>query len=190
MALLHAAITQPPLRAATILPEEPDEDDVAQGRLVILCGLPGSGKTGEAKRIEDQYSAVRLCPDEWMVALSIDRYCEAARELIERLQWHLARRLLTLGQRVVIEWGAWFRADRDRLRTEARALGAAVELRFLDAPLDVLWERVQAREVDGVVNGTPLCRADMEAYASVFQAPDAEELDQYDAPYRPAEDGA
>ena len=153
---------------------------------MILCGLPGSGKTSEAKRIEAEYGAVRLCPDEWLTALGIDRFDEAARDRIERLQWQFARRLLTLGRRVVIEWGFWGRVERDRLRTGARALGAAVELRFLDAPLDVLCERVQAREADGVVNGRPLCRDDLEAYAAVFQAPDAEELGLYD----PAEGGA
>jgi predicted kinase len=162
---------------------------VAGGRLVILCGLPGSGKTAEAKRIEDQYGAVRLCPDEWMAVLGIDRFSAAVRERIERLQWQLARRLLTLGQRVVIEWGVWRRFERDLLREGARAVGAAVELRFLDAPLDVLWSRVQAREADGVANGPPLCRDDMERYAAGFQAPDAEELALYDAPDRPANSG-
>lgn len=159
---------------------------MAQGRLVILCGLPGSGKTAEAKRIEDRYDAVRLCPDEWMAALGFDRFDEAVRDRIERLQWDLARRLLTLGGRVVIEWGTWGRVERDRLRAGARAVGAAVELRFLDAPLDALWERVRTREADGVANGPPLCRDDLEAYAAVFQAPDAEELDLYDAPDLPA----
>jgi predicted kinase len=163
---------------------------MTKGRLVILCGLPGSGKTTEAKRIEAQYRAVRLGSDEWMAALAIDRFDETVRDRIERLQWQVAGRLLTLGQRVVIEWGVWTRAERDRLRAEARAVGAAVELRFLDAPLDVLWERVRVREADGVANGRPLRRDDLEAYVAAFEAPDAAELDLYDAPALPTEDGA
>lgn len=155
---------------------------MAKGRLVILCGLPGSGKTTAAKRIEAQYGAVWLGSDEWMVALGIDRFDEPFRERLERLQWDLARRLLTLGQRVVLEWGAWARVERDRLRTGAREIGAAVELCFLDAPLDVLWDRVRAREAEGVPNGRPLRRDDLEAYAAAFEAPGGEELDLYDAP--------
>jgi predicted kinase len=161
---------------------------VARGRLVILCGLPGSGKTTVAKCLEERHGAIRLCPDAWMAELGVDRFDGTVRERIERLQWQFARRLLTLGQRVLIEWGAWERAQRDLLRDGARAVGAAVELRVLDAPLEVLWERVQVREADGVAQGRPLTRADMTAYSASFQAPDAEELALYDAPDPPASD--
>ncbi len=37
--------------------------------LVVVCGLPGSGKTTHARRLEHEIDAERLCPDEWMQAL-------------------------------------------------------------------------------------------------------------------------
>lgn len=43
-------------------------------RLVIVCGLPGSGKTTLAKALESKVKAVRFSPDEWMDALSVDIY--------------------------------------------------------------------------------------------------------------------
>ncbi len=43
---------------------------------------------------------------------------------------------------LVIEWGTWAREERDVLREGASALGAGVELRFLDEPVEVLWGRV------------------------------------------------
>jgi predicted kinase len=39
------------------------------GRLIIVCGLPGSGKTTFAKALEIRHSAIRFSPDEWMNAL-------------------------------------------------------------------------------------------------------------------------
>lgn len=72
-------------------------------RLVIVCGLPGSGKTTHAKLVEQRLRAIRLCPDEWMTALEIGLWDEQFRERIERLQWKLAREILGLGHNVVID---------------------------------------------------------------------------------------
>jgi len=152
------------------------------GRLVVVCGLPGSGKTTLGIRLETEYGAIRLSPDEWMEAIGVDIFDERTRERIERLQWQLALRLLQLGQIVVIEWGTWGRNERDALREGVRALGAAVELRFLEEPLEVLWDRVRARDMERRLGRRPLTRADLEIYAGKFQPPDAPELALYDPP--------
>jgi predicted kinase len=158
-----------------------DADHTA-GRLVIVCGLPGSGKTTLAQQLEAEYGAVRLCPDEWMADLDIDLFDQATRAKIEQLQWQLAQRLLRLGHAVVIEWGTWARDERDTLREAARSMGVAVELRFLDAPVDILWERVDRRGMEREVTGRALTRADIESYADLIERPDADELALYDPP--------
>ena len=38
-------------------------------RLIIVCGLPGSGKTERATMLEGKLRAVRFAPDEWTDAL-------------------------------------------------------------------------------------------------------------------------
>ena len=70
--------------------------------LAIICGLPGAGKTTHARRLEGEMNAVRFCPDEWMQALGITIHDERCRDNIEQLQWALAKRLLRLGQSVLI----------------------------------------------------------------------------------------
>src|SRR5260370_23048873 len=114
-------------------------------RLIIVCGLPGSGKTTHAKQVEQTLPAVRFCPDEWMDALGIGLWDSESRERIEKLQRKLTQDILVLGHNVVIEWGTWGRSERDALRSGARALGAAVELHFIDAPVEVLFDRIHRR---------------------------------------------
>lgn len=152
-------------------------------RLILVCGLPGSGKTTTARALEAELDAVRFSPDEWMERLGIDLFDQAVRGAVEAIQWELAERLLRHGDVVVIEWGTWSRAERDELRRRARALGAAVELRYLAAPIDVLWERVQARGRElGLGGGAPLTRDHLVQYEAMFEAPDDEEVALFDPP--------
>jgi predicted kinase len=128
--------------------------------------------------LESKLRAVRFCPDEWMDALNIDIYDEAARGRVEALQWKLAQELLALGQSVIIEWGTWGRSERDTLRLGARALGAAVELHFLDAPIDVIFKRIQERNREQ----PPIYREDLLKWTEIFERPSAEEMALFDAP--------
>lgn len=147
-------------------------------RLFIVCGLPGSGKTTYSKHLEEEFHAIRLCPDEWMMDLSIDLYDEDRRAKVEALQWKLAQGLLASGLAVIIEWGTWGRAERDTLRLRTRELGAAVELHYLTAPLDLLFERIQHRRAEC----PPIKRKDLMLWAQQFQEPTLEELKLFDTP--------
>ena len=145
-------------------------------RLIIICGLPGSGKTTLAKCLEENLNAVRLAPDEWMDVLSINLYDEESRARIEALQWKLGQKLLKLGLVVIIEWGPWGKSERDALREGARQLGAAVELHYLSAPPEILFERIQRRGMEN----PPIKREDILRWAEIIQVPTEEEMNLFD----------
>jgi predicted kinase len=148
------------------------------GRLILVCGLPGSGKTTLAKALEGKHGAIRFSPDDWLDALSINLHREDVREKVEALQWKLAQQLLARGLTVIIEWGTWARSERDTLRLGARALGAAVELHYVSAPVDVLFERLQRRgREDPAIERDALSR-----WFEIFQVPTAEEMALFDEP--------
>jgi predicted kinase len=154
---------------------------LARGRggcLIIVCGLPGSGKTTTARQLARERPGVRLGPDEWMTALGANLWDSNLRERVELLQWSVAEDLLRIGATVIVEWGTWGRHERDALRVRARELGAAVELRYLDVPPDELWARIQARGMED----PPINRSDLDGWFQIFQAPDEGELRQYNPP--------
>ena len=150
-----------------------------QSRLVLLCGLPASGKTTLARELADAYGAVRFNPDEWELALDVDPFDEGFQARLEAEFWELTQRLLVLGTSVVLEWGFWARSERDEKREAARTLGVAVELRFLDAPHDELVRRVVARHAAG---GVAITESHMERYRGIFELPTDDELALYDPP--------
>ena len=152
------------------------------GRLVIICGLPGSGKTTLAEAIARDRQGFLFSGDEWMVALGVDIWDQEFRTRAEALQWELAQRLLELDVTVVIEWGVWSRRERDELREGARALGAGVELHYLEEPVEVLWERVRLRDREAHVGRRAMTRDDFVEWSAVFEAPGAEELALFDPP--------
>ena len=126
--------------------------------------------------MEGETGGIRFSADEWMAALDLDLYDEGHRARIEALQWQLGEQLLSRGQTVIIEWGTWGRSERDALRIRARQLGAAVELHYLSAPVDVLFNRIQRRGVED----PPIGREDLLKWANRFEVPADEEMLLYD----------
>jgi predicted kinase len=155
---------------------------VGEARLILTCGLPGSGKTALARQLGADRSAVRLSKDEWLTALGSSPWDTPTREKVEHELWRLAQEILRLGLSVVLDFGLWARIERDEMRSVARGLGVGVELHYLDVPAEELWRRIDARNSQPPWDSYPIHRADFDGWLALFQAPDAAEQASFDPP--------
>ena len=160
-------------------------DDLGAGpqtRLVLICGLPASGKSTLARQLASKIPAIRLDKDAWAAQLGADLWDEEFRVRLEHQLWVLSQDLLARGQSVILEWGHWARVERDEKRLRARSLGVGVELHYLEAPLEELLERADRRTTSGEWTASPMTRTHFEKWATILQPPDEEELLLFDKP--------
>lgn len=147
--------------------------------LFLICGLPGAGKTTLAKQLEQSQSALRLCPDEWIAAILADpddiAERDRLRDPVEAIQWEMAKRTLVLGTNVILENGFWSRAERNRYRAEAEALGARLELHYLAVSREELWARLSKRNLNLPPGTFAVTEEDLDLWSSWFEPPTEDE---------------
>lgn len=148
--------------------------------LFLMCGLPGSGKTTLAKRIERERDALRLTPDEWIARLFGQSLTPPAldwcRDPVESVQWEVAERALRLGINVILDFGFWSRTEREEFRARAAALGAGSELHFLDVPRAELSARIAARNAEPPPYTFRITETQLDAWWNLFEPPTPDEL--------------
>jgi len=170
------------------------KEETGMATLFLICGLPGAGKTTLAKQLEQTRPALRLSPDEWIASLLADANdsaeFERLRSPVEALQWEVAKRVLALGSDVALESGFWSRDGRMYYRSEAEALGARVELRYLAVGRDELWARLAKRNANPPPGTFVVTEEQLDRWWSWFEAPSAAELVMNErAPLKRKDDG-
>jgi predicted kinase len=150
--------------------------------IILMCGLPGSGKTTTAKKLEVDRVAIRLCPDDWIMAILEDqnniRERDRLRDPVEQLLWRHAQKLAQAGNSVIMENGFWSQSERESYREHIQAMGVKAELHVLVAPFEVLWERVEKRNAE--TTEFTMTKKELEYAYKSFEVPTSDEMAKYD----------
>jgi predicted kinase len=150
--------------------------------LHLMVGLPCSGKTTLARKLEHERSALRLTPDEWQLRLfgqdAEEPEHDARHSLIEAMLWELASRALALGTSVILDFGFWAREEREDFRSRAKQLGASSEVHFLDVPEHELLRRLALRNAQDTPGTFRITEAMMKPWIAFFQKPTPDELER------------
>jgi predicted kinase len=145
--------------------------------LFLLVGLPGSGKTTRARRLEVEHLALRFSPDEWMIPLCGESDAGGMRDVLEGRLISTALRVLQLGRSVVLDFGFWSRDERSSLRWLARSVGAGCLISYLPIEEGEQRGRIEDRLAATPELTFPVGNDALAEYRAVFEAPGADELD-------------
>ena len=147
-----------------------------RGKLFVITGLPGSGKTTRAKELAVEHAALRLTPDDWMIPLFEQHDAEGKRDVLEgRFIW-LATTALELGTSVVLDFGVWARDERSALKHLASKIGAECELVYTPIGPAEQMRRVATRFATAPETTFVITEADLAQWRHEFQEPDQQEL--------------
>ena len=152
--------------------------------LILICGMAGTGKTTLAKELARSRRAFRFCPDEWIRAVIRDESdkpeLDRLRDPVESLQWKMAQKLLCLDVSVILENGFWGKEERVKYRSEGTAIGARVELYYLDVAKEQAWRRIERRNTELHDGSFRITRREFDSWWTLFTPPDSEEIKCYD----------
>jgi predicted kinase len=145
--------------------------------LFLTVGLPGTGKTTDARRIEVEEKALRLTKDEWVKALYGPENPPPASDVIEGRLVEIGLRALEVGINVVVDFGLWSRDERSALRQAAAERGAAVEVRYFELNPTEQRKRLDRRRSEAPRTTWHMSDGELAEWAATISIPTQGELD-------------
>jgi predicted kinase len=145
-------------------------------KLFLIVGLPGAGKTTRAKALAAERRALRLTPDEWVIALFGGRD-DVKRWALEARLLSLAFEALRLDTSIVLDFGLWGRDERSALRWLARAAGVECAVVYVAVDRTTQLARIAHRQATTPDQTFLMTEAEVDTWRAQFQAPDQAELD-------------
>lgn len=148
--------------------------------LHLMVGLPCSGKTTRSRQLAQEYHAVLFTPDVWHLQLFGQDLAHPDHgrnhDMVEKIMWDTAERILQLGVDVVLDFGLWGRDERADFRNRAKALGADCRFYYMDVPQEELLRRLEQRNQQASQDVFVIPKQEMLRYIALFQPPMEEEI--------------
>jgi len=109
------------------------------GKVILICGKIGSGKTTYANKLMKEINAVNISHDEIMLGLfgadlytedleQFHKYCNWVQEYVKRKSGEAAK----AGATVICENGFWSCEERAELREFYMSIGVECEIHYMD----------------------------------------------------------
>jgi len=155
----------------------PRLEDETERRVVMMCGIAGSGKTTYAQELERR-GYIRLSIDEAVWArlgrdggeLDPKEY-EDHQARAEDALWQELVRLMRAGRSVVLDYSFWRRETRDRYKSLIESHGYRWELVYLKAHPETLRRRLAARNALSGPNSVTVSEDLLRSYLAGFEEP-------------------
>jgi predicted kinase len=153
--------------------------------LNVIFGPSGAGKTTYAHDFARRTGAVAFILDDWMARLFGPDIPDPIEfhwmlERVSRCEaqiWSTAAATLAAGASVILDIGLMRKADRDRIREIAEAVGLPVQWHYVTAPTEIRRARVLERNViRGESFAIEVSPDQFEFIEGVFETPDPGEL--------------
>jgi predicted kinase len=131
-----------------------------------------------------------MTPDAWMISLFGQTQPDGKRDVLEGHLIALAVEALRLRTSVVLDFGLWGRDERSALRWMAASAGASCEVVYLPVDREMQRRRVRSRWERTPEQTFPMTEAELDAWRSRFDVPDADELSNASVPSPPPGDAS
>lgn len=142
----------------------------------LLCGLPASGKTTYAKKLEKE-GVLRLTLDEELFK-KFGRhfesgYTEKEVETRESLK-DIWKENALKGNSTILDYGFWKKADRDAYKKLAGEFGTNWRLIYFKADYKTLLDRLTSRNKTDIKDNHDISPEMFEDFTKQFEAPEGE----------------
>ncbi|WP_217989591.1 AAA family ATPase [Sphingomonas lenta] len=142
--------------------------------LHTLCGKAAAGKSTLSAELARAPGTILVAQDPWMAALypemrTVDDYIRHVSRLRAAMGPHLVQ-LLRAGLSVVLDWPANTAETRLWMRGIAEEAGAEHRLYWLDLSDEACWERLRARNREGL-HPYRMTRAQFDEITRYFEPP-------------------
>ena len=154
------------------------------GKVILICGKIGSGKTTYANKLAKQLNAVNISQDELMLGLfgaelyenepeKYTEYCARVEDYVKRKAGEVAK----AGAVVICENGFWSRSERDELRKFYADMGVECELHYIDTSEEQRLLNIQKRNEVVQRGESDFFLVQEKDIDHFFEIPDEDEID-------------
>ena len=145
------------------------------GKLYLLCGKPGCGKSTVARELEKSFNYIHFSADDFMLKLygEVEDRVEFEEKLnkIKEHIYSICDKVL-VNNNVVLDFGFWTKKERDYVRERFSKFD--VTLIYIDLTDDEIWKQIEKRNKTLKDNEYYMDRATFDFLSSKFEKPTQE----------------